>query len=53
LMRNLLYTAITRARKKVYLIGHHEAFVRAIANNRQDDRNTLFLDRLQKLSSGL
>lgn len=48
LQRNLLYTAITRARKKVYIVGHHDAFVRAIANNRQDDRNTLFLDRLCK-----
>jgi exodeoxyribonuclease V alpha subunit len=50
LQRNLLYTAITRARVKVYLVGHHEAFVKAIANNRQDARNTLFLDRLQNLS---
>lgn len=51
LQRNLLYTAITRARKKVYLVGHHEAFVRAIANNRQDERNTLFLDRLRALAA--
>jgi exodeoxyribonuclease V alpha subunit len=52
LQRNLLYTAITRARKKVYIVGHHEAFVRAIANNRQDERNTLFLDRLRALDGG-
>jgi exodeoxyribonuclease V alpha subunit len=47
LQRNLLYTAITRAKKRVILIGHHEALVRAIANNRPDERNTLFLDRLR------
>lgn len=47
LQRNLLYTAITRAKKRVILIGHHEAMVRAIANNRPDERNTLFLDRLK------
>ena len=52
LQRNLLYTAITRARRKVYMIGHHEAFVKAIANNRQDERNTLFLDRLRKVAAG-
>lgn len=47
LQRNLLYTAITRAKKRVILIGHHEAMVKAIANNRPDERNTLFLDRLK------
>lgn len=47
LQRNLLYTAITRARKRVILVGHHEAMVRAIMNNRPDERNTLFLDRLR------
>lgn len=46
LQRNLLYTAITRAKKRVIMVGHHDAFVRAIHNNHQDARNTLFLDRL-------
>lgn len=46
LQRNLLYTAITRARKKVILVGHPEAFAKAIGNNRVDTRNTLFPDRL-------
>lgn len=49
LQRNLLYTAITRARKRVIMVGHHEAMVRAIANNRPDERNTLFLERLRKV----
>jgi len=46
LQRNLLYTAITRARKKVILIGHPEAVARAIGNNKVGARNTLFPERL-------
>ena len=46
LQRNLLYTAITRARKKVILVGHPEALEKAVANNKVDARNTLFPDRL-------
>lgn len=52
LQRNLLYTAITRARARVILVGHYEAFVKAIQNNRLDTRNTLFLDRLRGLVLG-
>jgi exodeoxyribonuclease V alpha subunit len=46
LQRNLFYTAITRAKKKVYLVGHRQAMVRAVMNNREDVRNTLFPERL-------
>jgi exodeoxyribonuclease V alpha subunit len=46
LIRNLLYTAITRARKKVILVGHPEAIQKAVNNNRVDARNTLFPERL-------
>lgn len=46
LQRNLFYTAITRARKRVILIGHQRAMVRAVLNNREDARNTLFTQRL-------
>jgi hypothetical protein len=46
LQRNLLYTAITRAKKKVVLIGHPEGIDKAVANNKVDARNTLFPDRL-------
>lgn len=49
LQRNLLYTAITRAKKRVILVGQHEALVRAIENNRPDERNTLFSDRLERV----
>jgi exodeoxyribonuclease V alpha subunit len=49
LQRNLLYTAITRARKKVILVGHPEALKKAVDNNKVDARNTLFPDRLREL----
>jgi exodeoxyribonuclease V alpha subunit len=52
LQRNLVYTAITRARKKVILIGHPEAMEKAVANNRVDDRNTLFPERLRAILGG-
>jgi exodeoxyribonuclease V alpha subunit len=48
LQRNLLYTAITRARKKVIIVGHPEALSKAIGNNKVDARNTLFPDRLRE-----
>jgi len=47
LQRNLFYTAITRAKKKVILLGSHRAMERAINNNREDARNTLFSQRLR------
>lgn len=49
LQRNLLYTAMTRGKSKVILVGHYQALVRAVENNRQDNRNTLFLDRLHRV----
>jgi len=46
LQRNLLYTAVTRARKKVILIGTRNALFRAVGNERESARNTLFRERL-------
>ena len=46
LQRNLLYTAITRAKKQVILIGHPDAMVKAVHNAKEDERATLFQDRL-------
>ncbi len=51
LQRNLVYTAITRAKKKVLLFGHSQALFRGIQNNRVDARNTLFPERLLQSSS--
>ena len=48
LQRNLLYTAITRARKKVYLVGQASAIHRAVQNNAAEFRRTLLANRLQQ-----
>jgi exodeoxyribonuclease V alpha subunit len=42
LQRNLFYTAITRARKKVWLLGESAAVMRAVANDKVVQRNTIF-----------
>jgi exodeoxyribonuclease V alpha subunit len=46
LQRNLLYTAITRARKLVVLVGSKQAVAIAVRNNRISARNTRLSDRL-------
>jgi exodeoxyribonuclease V alpha subunit len=46
LQRNLLYTAVTRAKKKVWLLGEESAIRRAIANNKVVSRNTVFADAI-------
>lgn len=53
LQRNLIYTAITRARKKVILFGHSTALKKAILNNEVQGRNTLFPERLQFIEERL
>jgi len=50
LVRNLFYTAITRAKKKVLCYGQMDAADKAIRNNRVSKRNTIFGDRLKSLS---
>lgn len=42
LQRNLLYTAVTRARKRVWLIGEEIAVQKAVENNKVIKRNTIF-----------
>jgi exodeoxyribonuclease V alpha subunit len=41
LQRNLLYTAVTRAKRQVWLLGERSAIQRAIDNNKVTRRNTL------------
>ena len=48
LKRNLYYTAITRAKKKVILVGSKQAFAQAIRAGRAKKRNTLLAYRLKK-----
>lgn len=54
LQRNLLYTAVTRARKLVVLVGSRNAIAIAVNNQRVRQRNTRLADRLAALftSSG-
>jgi len=47
LQRNLMYTAITRARKLVVLIGTKKALTIAIRNNKQQLRYTYLAQRLK------
>ena len=49
LQRNLLYTAVTRAKKKVFIFGEHKALMKAIANDSVVQRNTDFARRLREL----
>ena len=49
LQRNLLYTAVTRARKLVVLVGDRKAIGMAVRNNRIAERNTRLKERLQAL----
>ena len=47
LQRNLLYTAVTRGKEKVYLIGDEQAISKALRNTKSEERNTLLKERLQ------
>lgn len=49
LQRNLLYTAVTRAKKKVFIFGQMKALNKAIQNNEVSLRNSNFAEKLQKL----
>ncbi|MFP4157053.1 MAG: AAA family ATPase [Opitutales bacterium] len=48
LQRNLIYTGITRARRKVYLIGSLDAYAMAVKNNEQQVRRTHLCTRLRR-----
>lgn len=48
LSRQLLYTAITRAKAGVVLVGDRKGLERALANRRTDERNTSLLERLDE-----
>lgn len=46
LQRNLFYTAITRAKKKVFLVGSSSAINRSVSNNQSNTRKTLLSKRI-------
>ena len=49
LQRNLLYTAITRGRKLVVIIGSKKALLTALENDKPQRRLSMLADRLMKL----
>lgn len=49
LQRNLLYTAITRAKRMVVLVGEKKAVFMAVGNNKVSERNTGLLIRLRSM----
>jgi exodeoxyribonuclease V alpha subunit len=49
LQRNLLYTAMTRARSLLVLVGSKKAVSMAVNNFKQEQRYTLLKEFLQKL----
>jgi len=53
LQRNLLYTAVTRARKLVVIVGSKKALAIAVKNNRIQSRFTLLKERLSPGMQGL
>jgi exodeoxyribonuclease V alpha subunit len=53
LQRNLLYTAITRGKKLVVIIGTKKALAIAIKNNKPQLRYTRLKERLQRTLSGI
>lgn len=46
--RNLLYTAVTRAKREVACIGRRDALMSMIGNNRTDRRYTALCERLKE-----
>ncbi len=48
LTRNLLYTAVTRAKKLVYCIGRSETIARMVSNVQRNERNTGLKQRLER-----
>ncbi len=47
LKRNLVYTGITRAKERVFIVGQKRALHMAIANNTEDKRYTLLAARIR------
>ena len=53
LTRNLLYTAVTRAKRRVILVGQKKALFMAIAKSRTGKRNTLLGERIRLYQKAL
>jgi len=53
LYRNLLYTAVTRAKHRVILVGQLGTLITTIHKNRDGKRNTMLADRIRKYAREL
>jgi hypothetical protein len=53
LARNLVYTALTRAKKLAVFVGSRRAIMMAVRNKRAVPRNTRLAQRLQRLVDDL
>ena len=53
LQRNLFYTAVTRAKSKVWLLGDPLAVQMAVENDKVVQRNTLFSKAISEAFLGL
>jgi exodeoxyribonuclease V alpha subunit len=49
--RNLLYTAVTRAKKCVVLVGDHEVFQEMIDNQTEENRYTTLAQRIREIAA--
>lgn len=49
LKRNILYTAVSRAQKKLVIVGSRRAIAQAIHTDDTDKRNTIFGNRIRKI----
>ncbi len=47
LYKKLIYTAVTRAKRKLIIIGEPEAFARSVYNNNEYQRNSDLLEKLK------
>jgi exodeoxyribonuclease V alpha subunit len=52
LQRNLLYTAVTRARRLVVLVGSRRALRVAVENDKVEKRYTWLAERLKDIAAG-
>lgn len=48
LKRNLIYTAITRAKSKVIIVGEKRALMTAIHSNDSQKRNSFLAERIKQ-----
>ena len=53
LYRKLIYTAVTRAKRKLILIGEEQAFLYGISNNNEFIRNTDLKNKLKKMYNNI